>query len=154
MGRITERRAVSGRCLTAQNQWNANLATAGRISTDASLGSPRGIRTIHGARPAARRTPHVRAQCNLGRPPRGAAAYHRSEVRGDREEPIIFRVRPDPEPEDVVALSNADRPIMESAASREDRADGMDLPEAEARVVRILLEQRVSLASLMTDLLG
>src|SRR5271157_4539152 len=67
---------------------------------------------------------------------------------------VVFCMRADPEPEDIIAFPNPDRPIVQPDASREDRAGGMDLPETQARMMRILLEQRVGLPGLLANMLG
>ena len=67
---------------------------------------------------------------------------------------VVFCMRADPEPEDIIAFQNPDRPIVQPDASREDRAGGMDLPETQARMMRILLEQRVGLPGLLANMLG
>ncbi len=67
---------------------------------------------------------------------------------------VVFCVRANPEPEDVISLPGPHRSLMQTHASREDRARRMNLTETEARMMRILLEQRIGLPGLLANLLG
>ena len=66
---------------------------------------------------------------------------------------IVFRVRADPKPKDVVVLSDADRSVTASDTGRIDRTDRMDLPESKARMVGILLEERIRLPGMLSNFL-
>ena len=67
------------------------------------------------------------------------------------EQLIIFRVGTDPEPMDVGAIANPDHAIIKSDARGKNRPRRMHLPKAQAWVIRILREERVSAASLFFD---
>ena len=66
---------------------------------------------------------------------------------------VIFCMRPDPEPENVRPLPDPDGAMMHPHAGRENRPGWMDLPEAESWMMRIVLEQRISMPGLLADLL-
>jgi hypothetical protein len=67
---------------------------------------------------------------------------------------VVFAMRADPEPEDVVALANPDRSIVQPDPSRENRSGQVDLPETQAPMLPILLEQGVRLPGLLANLFG
>lgn len=61
---------------------------------------------------------------------------------------VIVGVRPDPEPDDLLAASDSQSAVMKPDPDRVDRLRGMNLPKAEPRVVGILAEETVRLAGM------
>jgi hypothetical protein len=64
---------------------------------------------------------------------------------------IVVPVRPNPEPEDVVASSNAEGPTPETDSDRHDRFRRMNLLEAKARVTGILEKDAIRPTTLLLD---
>jgi hypothetical protein len=58
----------------------------------------------------------------------------------------------DPEPDDLVAVEESERPIVHGDPSRVDRARWMDLLESETRVRGIVAEAAVGLASAILNI--
>jgi hypothetical protein len=59
-------------------------------------------------------------------------------ISGPTDEVVILRVRPDPEPDDVVPIFHGERSVMEPDPSRPEASD---LPEMERGMPRVLTEQ-------------
>lgn len=62
-------------------------------------------------------------------------------------------MRSDPKPSDLVAVDDANGPIVHADTGREDRPSGVDTLEMEARVIWVLLEERICPPRLPPDLL-
>src|SRR5687767_8316209 len=59
------------------------------------------------------------------------------------QQAIVFRVRSNPEPDNLVSVPHTERSISESYAGREDGLRGMDLLEVQTRMVRVSYESMV-----------
>ena len=60
------------------------------------------------------------------------------------EELIVFGVGTDPEPDDGLAIDNGKRAVSQANAGRVDGLNRVDLLEAEAQMLRVVLEAAVS----------
>lgn len=60
---------------------------------------------------------------------------------------IVFGVRADPEPNDDIALDDAERAVPEPDPGSVDRPSRVNVLEAEASVLRVLLEPAIGFTS-------
>ncbi len=70
------------------------------------------------------------------------------------DETLVFVMRADPEPDDVVALENAECPVMEADANGIVGAGRMNRLEAETRMIGIGTEEFIRVLSLRANLGG
>ncbi len=68
-----------------------------------------------------------------------------------RYEVVVVRVRADPKPDNVFSGANPERPVIEADPYRVDRHGRMDLFEAQARMMLVLLKDPVGLSGLTLD---
>jgi hypothetical protein len=67
---------------------------------------------------------------------------------------IVVGVSTDPELHGDLSIQNGERAIAEADASGIDGLSGMDLLEAEARVIRVALEALIRFSSAAANMLG